>query len=162
MPIGKHPRIFDRYAVRFDEFGKSATTIYRVRERYEGFTLVELELKTGRTHQIRVHMEHLGHPIAGDDYYGGRRLTRGAVVPKGAEERPRDEPLLPRQALHAALLEFDHPISGKRSTFTAPLYPDMRELIGLLREYRSGDAIDIPGTQAEIRLEDPDPLGSSC
>ncbi len=158
MPIGKHPRIFDRYAVRFDEFGKSAKTIYRVRERYDGFTLMELELLTGRTHQIRVHMQHLGHPIAGDDYYGGRRLTRGAVVPKGADERPLDDPLLGRQALHAAILEFDHPIKEDRRTFQAPLWPDMREFISLLRTYREGEVLSPPGTQIDIRLDDPDPL----
>lgn len=158
MPIGKHPRIFDRYAVRFDDFGKPATTIYRVRERFEGYTLMELELKTGRTHQIRVHMAHLGHPIAGDDYYGGRRLTRSAIVPKGADDLSRDLPLLARQALHAALLEFDHPISGERCTFHAPLWPDMREFIMLLREHRSGKTMNVPGTQVELRLDDEDPL----
>jgi 23S rRNA pseudouridine1911/1915/1917 synthase len=158
MPIGKHPRIFDRYAVRFDDSAKSATTIYRVRERYDGYTLVELELKTGRTHQIRVHMAHLGHPIAGDDYYGGRRLTRGAFVPKGAEDVSRDTPLLTRQALHATILEFNHPINGSRASFVAPLWPDIRECITLLRTYRGGETLEPPGSQLVVRTEDPDPM----
>lgn len=158
MPIGKHPRIFDRYAVRFDETAKSATTIYRVRERFDGYTLVEVELKTGRTHQIRVHMAHLGHPIAGDDYYGGRRLTRGAIVPKGADDVPRDAPLLARQALHATLLEFDHPIKGSRESFVAPLWPDMRECITLLRAYRGGEKLEPPGSQLVVRTNDPNPM----
>ena len=155
LPLGRHPRIFDRYAVRHDDLGKEARTIYRVRERYDGFTLVELELLTGRTHQIRVHMAETGHPIVGDDYYGGRRLSRDMVVPRGADEpeRARDEPLMARQALHAARLEFDHPITGDRRAFEAPLWADMREMVRVLRLHRHPEPCEAGGT-----LVDLDPL----
>ncbi|MDA1025168.1 MAG: RluA family pseudouridine synthase [Planctomycetota bacterium] len=156
LPIGRHPRIFDRYAVRFDDFGKSAQTIYRVREIFDGYTLVELELLTGRTHQIRVHLAYLGHPIAGDDYYGGSKLTRGMVIAKGEDDPDRrpDEPLLARQALHAALLEFDHPIDGDRRSFTAPLWPDMKELISLLRKHRHRRVANVRGCRVEFEPTD--------
>ncbi|MAC18307.1 MAG: RNA pseudouridine synthase [Phycisphaerae bacterium] len=152
LPLGRHPRIFDRYAVRHDEFGKEARTIYRVRERYDGFTLVELELLTGRTHQIRVHLSEIGHPIVGDDYYRGRRLSRGMIVPRGDDEPDRkpDEPLITRQALHAARLEFEHPIAGDRRVFEAPPWDDMRTLIRLLRRHREPEIIDTPGILVDL------------
>ncbi len=152
LPLGRHPRIFDRYAVRHDESAKEARTIYRVVERYDGYTLVELELLTGRTHQIRVHLAETGHPIVGDDYYGGRRLARNMVVPKGEDDDglAPDEPLVARQALHAARLEFDHPISGDRRVFHAPLWDDMREMVRVLRLHRHPESCEIEG-----RLVDP-------
>jgi 23S rRNA pseudouridine1911/1915/1917 synthase len=161
MPIGKHPRIFDRYAVRFDEFGKSARTIYRVRERYDGYTLLELQLLTGRTHQIRVHMAHIGHPIVGDDYYGGRNLSMGAVMNKTQATEAGviiDQPLMARQALHAALLEFDHPINGERTPHLAPLWTDMQQLIMLLRSHRPGEVLEIPGIQVDLDTVSANPL----
>jgi 23S rRNA pseudouridine1911/1915/1917 synthase len=147
LPLGRHPRIFDRYAVRHDESAKEARTIYRVVERYDGYTLVELELLTGRTHQIRVHLAETGHPIVGDDYYGGRRLARNMVVPKGEDDdgHAPDEPLVARQALHAARLEFDHPISGDRRVFHAPLWDDMREMVRVLRLHRHAEPCEIEG-----------------
>ena len=161
MPIGKHPRIFDRYAVRFDEFGKSARTIYRVRERYDGYTLLELQLLTGRTHQIRVHLAHIGHPIVGDDYYGGRKLSMGAVMNKTQATEAGliiDQPLMARQALHAALLEFDHPINGSRTPHLAPLWTDMQQLITLLRSHRPGEVLEIPGIQVDLDTVSANPL----
>ncbi|MFG0284763.1 MAG: pseudouridine synthase, partial [Phycisphaerales bacterium JB039] len=86
------------------------------------FSLVELELRTGRTHQIRVHLAHLGWPIVADDMYGGRPV-----------EGPRG-PLIVRQALHAALLAFSHPITGETLSFVAPVPPDMLGLIQWLRQ----------------------------
>ncbi len=154
LPLGRHPRIFDRYAVRHDDSGKEARTIYRVRERYEGFTLLELELLTGRTHQIRIHLSEIGHPIVGDDYYGGRRLAREAVVPRGVEDggHRRDEPLVSRQALHAARLEFDHPISGERRAFLAPLWEDLSSFVELLRSHRSPETTE--NDQAIVPLDE--------
>ena len=80
MPIGKHMTQKEKYAVRFDATAKDALTIYRVREVFDQFTLVEVEIKTGRTHQIRVHLSHLGYPIAGDDMYGGRIVLLSDIV----------------------------------------------------------------------------------
>ena len=73
-PLGKHPTIREAFCVRHDHLGKRSITLYRVRERYRGYTLVELELKTGRTHQIRVHLQYLGYPIVGDLLYGGEAV----------------------------------------------------------------------------------------
>ncbi len=99
----------------------------------DGFTLVELELKTGRTHQIRVHLAHLGYPIAGDDMYGGAAtLNRAQLDPHAASP---DEPVLKRQALHAATLGFTHPITREPAVFTAPLADDLLALVRLLREH---------------------------
>ncbi len=144
-PLGKHPTIREQYAVRFDDTGKPSVTICRVRELYEHFTLVELELKTGRTHQIRVHMAWLGYPIAGDDVYGGRHLTAGDVAGTGGRE-----PLLHRQALHAAVLGFVHPISKAPMVFRVPLPDDMRSLIHLLRECQFVGAPKVAGTAVEL------------
>src|SRR5690606_6447942 len=109
---------------RWDETGKPSVTIYRVREVYKDFTLVELELKTGRTHQIRVHLSHIGYPIVGDDIYGGRHLRVGDVTGFGAAPASRNhpelstlDPLITRYALHAAMLGFTHPIKSQPMVF---------------------------------------------
>ena len=152
MPLGKHPTMKQKYAVRWDETGKQSVTIYRVRELYDDFTLVELELKSGRTHQIRVHLSHLGYPIVGDDMYGGRHLTAGDIVgPAGTTDLSPRDPVMRRQALHAAMLGFTHPISGKPMTFQAPLHDDMRLLVRLLREHGNPRSIKVAG--ATINLE---------
>ncbi len=147
LPIGKHPLIRELQAVRHDEGGKPSTTIYRVREQFERFALVELELKTGRTHQIRVHLAHLGWPIVGDDLYDGPLLNQGDVI-DGADP---DEPLMHRQCLHAWSIGFDHPVSGERMHLTAPLPEDFHHLLKVLRSHRrihrpitpSGATIDL-------------------
>lgn len=136
VPLGKHPTVRTKYAVRWDDTGKPSQTIYRVRELYDRFTLVELQLLTGRTHQIRVHLAHLGYPIVGDDIYGGRHLAAadlGGVrgIP-ALGLGPRD-PIITRQALHAALLGFDHPDTGERMEFQAPVPPDLQRLVAALR-----------------------------
>lgn len=146
-PLGKHPTAREKYAVRYDDLGKDALTIYRVREAYDGYTLLELELATGRTHQIRVHLSYLGHPIVGDDMYGGRHLNERDI--DGA--LPTDK-LISRQALHATTLAFTHPISEKPVAFVAPLRDDMRRLVELLREHRFKKRVNAPG--ATIELED--------
>jgi len=126
--IDRHPRDRVRMAVRDD--GKDAVTHYRLRERFRAHTALECRLETGRTHQIRVHMAHLKHPIVGDPLYGG-----SLKLPKGASEA-----LIAalrgfrRQALHAEVLEFRHPVSGEAVRCTAPLPADMRGLMQALRE----------------------------
>jgi 23S rRNA pseudouridine1911/1915/1917 synthase len=141
LPIGPHPSrekgYREKYVVRHDDLGKHAVTIFRVRERYvvpnakrpdgnigdEHYTLVELELKTGRTHQIRVHLSELGHPIVGDDMYGGKPFINAA-----------GETMLHHQALHATVLGFKHPITGQSMVFTAPLRGELGILVRTLRD----------------------------
>ncbi|MCH2149787.1 MAG: RluA family pseudouridine synthase, partial [Phycisphaerales bacterium] len=152
LPLGMHPTQRQRYAVRHDEAAKDSVTIYRVRERYEGFTLVELELRTGRTHQIRVHLSHLGWSIAGDDWYGGKHLVLGDVVMSSAKlDMPRSTPLLTRQALHATLLGFEHPATGAQVEFIAPLPEDLRRTIELLRAHRFIDAPSVAGAELDLQ-----------
>lgn len=130
--IGLHPTSREKCAVK-TESGKEAITVYKVVERFRGFSMVELDLYTGRTHQIRVHMAHIGHPVVGDDMYGGRY-----VYPWQLEDaEPRAEaPIIARQALHAWKLEVDHPKTGERLKFEAPLREDMQNLVDKLRECR--------------------------
>lgn len=122
-PIGRHPVDRLRMAVRED--GREAITHYRVVQRFRGHTHVRLKLETGRTHQIRVHMAHIKHPLVGDKAYGGRLL-----LPKGASpaliETLRS---FRRQALHAARLAFEHPITGERIEAEAPTPADLRALL---------------------------------
>ncbi len=110
LPIGRHPSNRQKMAVRYDS-EKNAVTEYKVLKRFDDFTAVLLNLKTGRTHQIRVHMAYLGHPVLGDGKYG-------------AKDR------FPRQALHSYHLSFRHPRTGKSLEFKAPLPEDMRGIIG--------------------------------
>ena len=153
LPLGKHPSIKEKYAVRFDETGKPSITILRVRERYTApsgakYALVELELKTGRTHQIRVHLSYLGFPIVGDDMYGGKHTTERDLGGDG------DAMLLARQALHATTLGFRHPMTEQPMKFTAPLAADIALAIALLRastRATGGDpAVDAPGATIEL------------
>lgn len=145
QPLGKHPTIRERYAVRWDDSGKPSVTIYRVRELYRQHTLVELELKTGRTHQIRVHLSHLGYPIVADDMYGGVVLRERDVQVTGD-----DRTILGRVALHAALLGFRHPISGEPVRFEAPLHEDMRRAVAALREHAEPQRINVPGAVIDL------------
>ncbi len=115
-------------AVRRD--GREAVTHYRIEERFRAHTLLRVQLETGRTHQIRVHLAHVGFPIVGDGVYGGRRRQ---VAGAGEELRAALQ-LFRRQALHAQRLAFDHPISGRHRTFEAPLPEDFRSLLAVLRE----------------------------
>ncbi len=151
VPLGKHPTVREKYAVRWDDTGKQSVTIYRVRERYDDFTLVELELKTGRTHQIRLHLSYLGYPIAGDDMYGGHHLTVASVAgAAGTGDRSPRDTLLARQALHAATLGFEHPISRQPMTFHAPLPDDLRDLIALLRTHQLVDTPNVAGATIDL------------
>ena len=158
VPIGPYPSrvkgLREKMSVRHDELGKPAVTICRVRERYDNFTLVELELKTGRTHQIRVHLSFLGHPIVGDDMYGGHILKRAHLGLRNAdlaEGESQDDILMDRQALHAALLGFRHPHTNEPLVFTAPLWPDMASLIHLLRAHANPSGpLNIPGATVDL------------
>lgn len=126
-PLGRHPRDRLKQAVRED--GREAVTHYRVRERFRTMTLVECRLETGRTHQIRVHMAHVKHPLVGDPQYGG--LLK---LPKGASaELVETLRGFKRQALHAEQLEFVHPKTGKPASFEAQPPADMQVLLAALR-----------------------------
>ena len=127
-PIDRHPRDRLRMAVRED--GKDAVTHFRLRERFRAHTALECRLETGRTHQIRVHMQHLRHPIVGDPLYGGPlKLPKGATEELAAQLRG-----FRRQALHAETLEFAHPVSGAPVRVSAPVPADMLQLLQVLRE----------------------------
>ena len=127
-PIGRHPR--DRLRMAVVESGKPAVTHYRVLERFPAHTLVEARLETGRTHQIRVHMAYIHHPLVGDPLYGGRfRLPAGASEALAEALRK-----FRRQALHARRLEFIHPASGEPVGWEAELPADFEHLLALLRE----------------------------
>lgn len=115
----------DRLRMSVTPGGKEAVTHYRILKRFDGLTLLQCELETGRTHQIRVHMAHIKHPIVGDPLYGGRNRT-----PKGLESDIRTAILaFPRQALHAKILEFIHPETNELVSFETNLPDDMLDLI---------------------------------
>jgi 23S rRNA pseudouridine1911/1915/1917 synthase len=141
-PLAIHPRMREKYAVR-EDIGKPAQTVYVVKERFKGYTLLELLPKTGRTHQLRVHLSHVGHPIVGDVMYGGKAITLRDIVgdahqSKGAAQANWEKPLIERQALHAFRLQFVHPTKFTRMHLEAPMPPDMEHIVNLLREWRKG------------------------
>ncbi len=128
--IGRHPR--DRVKMSVQARGRPAVTHYRVLERYPQHTQLRVRLETGRTHQIRVHLAYIRHPVFGDPVYGGRVL-RGTGMP---EDLRRMLATFPRQALHARELGFAHPVTGARMTFTREPPADFQELVGALRKHR--------------------------
>lgn len=135
--IGRHPYQREKMAIReHHATSKEARTFYEVLERFGRFTLVRLTPETGRTHQIRVHLEHKGCPILCDRLYGGRSVLTESQLRKERrlEVSPgEDRVLIDRQALHAARLELEHPQSGKRMVFEAPLPSDMLRVLETLR-----------------------------
>jgi 23S rRNA pseudouridine1911/1915/1917 synthase len=126
-PIGRHRSLRTRMAVRAD--GRPAVTHYRIAERFRGHTLLAVQLETGRTHQIRVHLAHIGFPVVGDPVYGGRRrLVAGAGPALMAAIKA-----FHRQALHAQRLGLAHPVSGEWLAWEAPIPPDFAALLAMLR-----------------------------
>lgn len=129
-PLGVDQKDRERYAVRRDDHGRPAQTVYRVLERFGRFSLMELSPRTGRTHQLRVHLSFIGHPIVGDTLYGGKAISAFDISGQADAER---SPIIERQALHAHRLQFVHPTRFNRMILEAPLPPDMIELLRHLR-----------------------------
>ena len=116
--------------------GKAAITHYTVLERFGYVTLIECVLETGRTHQIRAHMKHIGHPIFNDSLYGGNLVLRGTVYTKYKQFIQNCFDLIPRQALHAKTLGFVHPVSEKPLLFDSDLPADFQAVLKKWRDYR--------------------------
>ncbi|MEX0642260.1 MAG: RluA family pseudouridine synthase [Pirellulales bacterium] len=145
-PIGPHPTQREKKAIRREHpEARPAMTMYEVVERFVGYALVCARPKTGRTHQIRLHLTHAGYPVLCDRLYGNRaRISELELIPrdkigqdKGERERAAERIILDRQALHAHRLTIDHPTTGKRMTFEAPLPADFRSTIDTLRKWRT-------------------------
>lgn len=131
--LGIHPKIRERYAVR-PEKGKESVTYYEVLEAFNGYSVLKCAPRTGRTHQIRVHLAHIKHPIVADEIYGGKLVYPWQL--KNAEPEVQD-PCLARCALHAWTIEFRHPTTDQMVRFEAPMPEDMQHLVNMLREHRS-------------------------
>jgi 23S rRNA pseudouridine1911/1915/1917 synthase len=134
-PIALHPSQREKMTIRADhDSSRPAQTVYHVAERFDGFTAVHCFPKTGRTHQIRVHLAHRGYPVLCDKLYGGRsQVTRGEIT----RRRDDETVLLNRQALHAHRLTIKHPLSKKEMTFEAPIPADILNMLDVLRQFRS-------------------------
>jgi len=117
--------------------GKNAITHYRIIENFGYVSLVECRLETGRTHQIRVHFSHMKHPLFNDEEYGGDQILKGTTFAKYQQFVKNCFKILPRQALHAKSLAFDHPVTGKRLSFDSELPDDMKQVIEKWRNYTS-------------------------
>jgi 23S rRNA pseudouridine1911/1915/1917 synthase len=125
-PVGRHP-VERKKMSTASRRGKAALTRWKVLERFGGFTLLEAKIETGRTHQIRVHLSAMGHPVVGDSVYGGsKRAIEAPALRVGLKK-------LNRQALHAGRLSFIHPVTGQEMSFVSPLPEDMAEVIRYLR-----------------------------
>lgn len=136
--IGRHPknRLQNTVFLGDDAYkGKPAITHYKVLERLGYVTLVTCKLETGRTHQIRVHMKHIGHTLFNDERYGGEKILKGTTFTKYKQFVENCFKTLPRQALHAKTLGFEHPVSGEWMSFTSELPEDMQQCIEKWRAY---------------------------
>ncbi|MFZ4058715.1 MAG: RluA family pseudouridine synthase [Ferruginibacter sp.] len=128
--VGRHQRFRKLFTVYPDgEFGKEAITHYKVLEQFNYVSLVECRLETGRTHQIRVHMKYIGHPLFNDDFYGGDRIVKGTVFTRYKQFVDNCFELCNRQALHAKELGFIHPTTGKEMRFESELPNDIAAVI---------------------------------
>ena len=136
--IGRDPRDRQRMTVfpAGGDIGKTAVTHYQVLERYGYTTLVECRLETGRTHQIRAHMKHIGHPLFADERYGGTEILRGERTASYKAYIQNCFKLCSRQALHARTLGFEHPVTHQQMDFTAPMPADMEALLEKWRNYQ--------------------------
>lgn len=132
-PIGRHRSQRTRMAVRSD--GRPSVTHYRLMKRFRAHTLLHVELESGRTHQIRVHLAHIGYPVVGDPVYGGRRRVPAGSSPAVIAELDKFQ----RQALHAARLKLTHPVTGKEVEWEAPLPRDMAHLVKVLEADERGE-----------------------
>ncbi|HCY90374.1 MAG TPA: hypothetical protein DHV17_08970 [Chitinophagaceae bacterium] len=132
-PIMEDPAHAGRMMVHRN--GKPAQTGYTVLETHPQYSLMQFELFSGRTHQIRVHMQHIGHPVFNDDFYGGDRIVKGTVYTKYKQFVDNCFQICPRHALHARELGFTHPVTGEPMMFDAPLPEDMQQLIDKWRRY---------------------------
>jgi 23S rRNA pseudouridine1911/1915/1917 synthase len=129
----RYRKLFEAYPE--GDHGKDAITHYRVVERFNYVTLVQCILETGRTHQIRVHMKHIGHPLFNDDFYGGDKIVKGTIFSKYKQFVDNCFTICPRQALHAKTLGFVHPSTGKEVFFESELPGDMAKVIDKWRAY---------------------------
>ena len=175
QPLGRHHTIREAQAVRHDSMGKRSVTLFRVREQYRGYCLVELELKTGRTHQIRVHMTWLGHPVVGDILYGGEAIgpaeldspphaagsrkyltfardkAQGERLEADAAQRQANGvPVMATPALHATLLGFEHPVDRRPMRFTAPMHERMATLLRELRTRPADGPVATSGCNVDL------------
>ncbi len=137
--VGRHQR-YRKLMTAYPEgeHGKEAITHYKVLERFGYVTLVQLQLETGRTHQIRVHMQYIGHPLFNDATYGGDRIVKGTVFSKYRQFVDNAFELMPRHALHAKELGIIHPATGERMLFNSELPADMAAVIEKWRGYTAG------------------------
>ncbi|HEY4334679.1 MAG TPA: RluA family pseudouridine synthase [Puia sp.] len=136
--VGRHQRFRKLFAAYPEgDHGKEAITHYKVLERFGYVTLVQCVLETGRTHQIRVHMQHIGHPLFNDDTYGGDKIVKGTVFSKYRQFVDNCFSICPRHALHAKTIGFTHPATGKEVLFESELPEDMKEVINKWRTYTS-------------------------
>ena len=134
--ITRNPKDRLQMAVSFDpEVGKHAVTHYTLLENYSYTSLIECRLETGRTHQIRVHMKHLGHPLFNDERYGGNIVLKGTTFSRYRQFIQHSFDTCPRQALHAKTLGFVHPVTGQQMQFDSELPTDMKLLVEGWREY---------------------------
>lgn len=131
-PLAVHPTVREKFAVRYEN-GREAITYYEVLEKFRGYSLLKLDIRTGRTHQIRVHLSFIKHPIVGDDMYGGKIVYRWQIEDKEAAPQ---EPLIARPALHARQIEITHPGTNERMKFEAPLPADFEQMLEELRKFR--------------------------
>ena len=144
--VGRHKRFRKQFEAYPDgETGKDATTHYKVLERFGYVTMVQCVLETGRTHQIRVHMKHIGHPLFNDDTYGGDKIVKGTIFSKYKQFVENCFAICPRQALHAKTIGFIHPSTKKELIFESELPDDMQQVIEKWRKYTTTKGINQDG-----------------